>query len=120
MGMVVELKDGEQILIGDCAVVNKENKRVRLYIEGNLPILRQKDALKKEDVDSPTKILYFALQNLYLSSNSPEEYKTYVSASKQLVLVSPDMIPVTQQIDWLVSNGEIYKALREARALLDA
>ena len=119
MGMVVELKTGEQILIGDCAVVNKHGQRVKLYIDGKLPILRQKDTLRQEDAGTPAEKLYFALQNLYLSSNSRAHYESYRLASAKLVKAVPNLRSFVEGIDKVVVSGDTYKALKEVRTLLD-
>ncbi|HYV69662.1 MAG TPA: flagellar biosynthesis repressor FlbT [Pseudolabrys sp.] len=44
MSLKIELKSGERIIVGDCVVTNS-NQRVRLLVEGNAPILREKDIL---------------------------------------------------------------------------
>ena len=42
MGLKVELKAGERFILGDCLVTNGD-QRTRLLIEGNTPILREKE-----------------------------------------------------------------------------
>ena len=44
MALKVELKPGERIIIGDCVVTN-DDQRTRLLIEGQVPILREKDIM---------------------------------------------------------------------------
>ncbi len=44
MALKVELKPGERIIIGDCVITNHD-QRTRLLIEGQAPILREKDIL---------------------------------------------------------------------------
>ena len=44
MALKVELKPGEKIILGDCVVTN-DDQRTRLMIEGQVPILREKDIL---------------------------------------------------------------------------
>jgi flagellar protein FlbT len=44
MGLKVELKPGERIIIGDYVITN-DDQRTRLVIEGEAPILREKDIL---------------------------------------------------------------------------
>ena len=44
MGLKVELKAGERFILGDCLVTNG-NQRTRLLIEGDAPILREKDIM---------------------------------------------------------------------------
>ena len=44
MALKVELKPGEKIILGDCVVTNAD-ARTRLLIEGDTPVLREKDIL---------------------------------------------------------------------------
>ena len=44
MGLKVELKPGERLILGECLVTNGE-QRTRLLIEGQAPILREKDIM---------------------------------------------------------------------------
>ncbi len=44
MALKVELKPGERIILGDCVVTNAD-QRTRLLIEGEAPILREKDIM---------------------------------------------------------------------------
>ena len=46
MGLKVELKPGERFIVGDCLVTNG-NQRTRLLIEGDAPILREKDIMTR-------------------------------------------------------------------------
>ena len=44
MALKIELKPGERIILGDCVVTNAD-QRTRLVIEGDAPILREKDIM---------------------------------------------------------------------------
>ena len=47
MALKVELKPGERIILGECVITNAD-QRARLLIEGQVPILREKDILTPE------------------------------------------------------------------------
>ena len=44
MALKVELKPNERIIVGN-AVIRNDEQRTRLFIEGEAPILREKDIL---------------------------------------------------------------------------
>ncbi len=50
MALKVELKPGERIIVGDSIITN-DNQRTRLFIEGQAPILREKDILTPATAD---------------------------------------------------------------------
>ena len=56
MALKVELKPGERVIIGDCVVTNSD-QRTRLLIEGETPILREKDILTSETANTPVLIM---------------------------------------------------------------
>ena len=69
MALKVELKPGEKIILGDCVVTNHD-QRTRLLIEGQVPILREKDILTPQRADTPAKRIYLAVQLMYTSQGS--------------------------------------------------
>ena len=70
MPLKVELKPGERILIGDCVITNAD-QRTRLIIEGEAPILRERDILNFKTADTPAKRIYLAVQLMYTSRDAP-------------------------------------------------
>ena len=66
MPLKVELKAGERIIIGECVITNAD-QRTRLLIDGEVPILRERDILTPKTADTPAKNLYFCVQMMYLS-----------------------------------------------------
>ena len=61
MGLKVELKPGERFILGECLVTNGD-QRTRLLIEGQAPILREKDIMTPEQADTPAKRIYLCVQ----------------------------------------------------------
>ena len=69
MALKVELKPNERIIIGNCVITNTD-QRARLLIDGDkIPILREKDILTPETADTPAKLVYLAVQLMYISPN---------------------------------------------------
>ena len=69
MTLKVELKPGERIIVGTALIRNGES-RTRFHIEGEAPILREKDILTPATADSPGKKIYLAVQLMYLTGRS--------------------------------------------------
>ena len=57
MALKVELKPGERFILGDSVITN-DDQRTRLFIEGDTPILREKDILRASEADTPCKRVY--------------------------------------------------------------
>ena len=69
MALKVELKPNERIIIGNAVIRNGE-QRTRFFIEGEAPILREKDILTPTTADTPAKKIYLAVQLMYLHRRS--------------------------------------------------
>ena len=60
MPLKIELKPHESIIIGESLITN-DNERTRFYIEGNVPILREKFILRESEANTPSKRVYFKM-----------------------------------------------------------
>ena len=86
MSLKIELKPHESIIVGDALITN-DNDRVRFYIDGNVPILREKFILREKDATTPAKRIYFIVQQMYLSKGSTDLQKLLVF-SIQIEIIS--------------------------------
>ena len=60
MALVIDLKPNEKVIIGSSTITN-DKQRTRLRIEGDAPILREKDTLTPEQATTPSKKLYLTI-----------------------------------------------------------
>jgi flagellar biosynthesis repressor protein FlbT len=117
MGLKVELKAGERFILGDCLVTNG-SQRTRLLIEGNTPILREKDIMTAETADSPAKRIYLAVQLMYTARDPRVHHETYFVLMRELVQAAPSTWPHVAAVSNHIMAGEMYKALKSAKALI--
>ena len=118
MALVIDLKPKERIIIGN-AVITNDNQRTRLHIEGDAPILREKDVLREEEATSPCKRIYFIIQMMYLANDPTEIYDQYFTAVREVQEAAPSTALYIADISTHILGGHYYKALREARKLID-
>lgn len=117
MALKVELKPGEKVVIGECVVTNGD-QRTRFVIEGNTPILREKDIMTVERANSPAKRIYLAVQYMYTSRDPSAFHDDYFSLIKAMVQAAPSAWPLVENINNLILTGELYKALKHAAKLM--
>jgi flagellar protein FlbT len=118
MALKVELKPHERIIIGNCVITNTE-QRSRLLIDGdNIPILREKDILKPETADTPAKLIYLAVQLMYISPDARANHGTYFNLIRDLVTAVPSVWPIIEAINNQILNGDLYQALKECKKLV--
>ena len=118
MALKVELKPNERIIIGACVITNTD-QRARLLIEGDrIPILREKDILTPETADTPAKLVYLAVQLMYLSPDPMAHHPTYFSLVRDILTTMPSAWPHIEGINNHILNGDVYHALKESRKLI--
>ena len=118
MALKVELKPNERIIVGSCVITNTD-QRARLLIEGdNIPILREKDILTPETANTPAKLVYLAVQLMYISPDPQSNHATYFNLVREIVTAVPSAWPIIEEINNNILSGELYRALKAARKLI--
>src|SRR4051794_10199552 len=117
MALKVELKPGERIILGDCVVTN-HHQRTRLTIEGQVPILREKDIMRAREADSPAKRIYLTVQLMYTSNDLAAHQETYFALIGEFLQAAPSAWRQIENINNRILMGEMYKALKDARKLI--
>src|SRR5215216_5354819 len=118
MALKVELKPHERIIIGACVITNTD-QRARLLIEGDrIPILREKDILTPETADTPAKLVYLAVQLMYISPDPMAHHPTYFSLVRDILITMPSAWPFIEGINNYILNGDLYHALKESKKLI--
>jgi flagellar protein FlbT len=117
MALKVELKPGERIILGDCVITNDE-QRTRLLIEGQLPILREKDILTPHTADTPAKRIYLAVQLMYTSKDPRTHHEVYFALVRDITKAAPSVWPHIESINNSILTGEMYKALKHTKKLI--
>ena len=117
MPLKVELKPGEKLLVGNCIITNSD-QRTRLFVEGQAPVLREKDILTPETANTPAERVYLAVQIMYIEGNIEVMRETYFTLVNELITAAPSMTPIVDQINNEILTGALYKALRVAKQLI--
>ncbi len=117
MALVIDLKPGEKILIGD-AVITNDSQRTRLHIAGDAPILREKDVMKEEEADTPCKRTYFLIQCMYMARDPKVYHQKYFELVKEIQHAAPTTSFMFLIINEKIIEGNYYKAMKEAKELL--
>src|SRR5260221_13563229 len=117
MALRVVLKPFERIIIGQSVITNSET-RTTFLIDGEAPILREKDILTAETANTPVKRLYLCTQLMYLENDIPKYQDLYMGFVKDLLEAVPSFRPSIETASKLILNGSIYGSLKEIRNLI--
>jgi flagellar biosynthesis repressor protein FlbT len=117
MSLKVELKPGERLIIGT-ALVRNGDQRTRLFIEGEAPILREKDILTPATADTPAKKIYLAVQLMYLKQDLTGHNEIYFPLVQDFVAAAPSSLALIAEVNNRILSGDLYKALKSAKRLI--
>jgi flagellar biosynthesis repressor protein FlbT len=118
MSLKVELKPGERVIIGN-AVITNGNQRTRLFVDGDAPILRQKDVLTAETADTPARRIYLAIQLMYLGDDIDAVRDDYFALVNEFAAAAPSTLGLIDAMNNEILTGAPYKALKLAKKLID-
>jgi flagellar biosynthesis repressor protein FlbT len=118
VALKIELKPNERVIVGDCMITN-DNQRTRLLIEGKVPILREKDIMALSRANSPAKRIYLVLQLMYVAKRSEDHLALYFWLARDIVCAAPSTRRFIESINNRILTGDLYKALKETRKLID-
>ena len=117
MSLKVELKPGERLIIGTAVVRNGE-QRARFFIEGDAPILREKDILTAGTADTPAKKIYLAVQLMYLQQDLSGHNEFYFPLVQDFLSAAPSALPLIAEVNNRILSGDLYKALKAVKELI--
>jgi flagellar biosynthesis repressor protein FlbT len=117
VALKVELKPGERILVGESVITNND-QRSHFLIEGNAPILRERDIMTAERANTPAKRIYLAVQLMYTAHDPSKHHEVYFALVNDFLGAAPSMTMVIDNINNLILTGQMYKALKEAKKLI--
>jgi flagellar protein FlbT len=117
MPLRVELKPFERIVIGETVIINS-GTRTSFLIDGEAPILREKDTVTAETANTPVKRLYLCVQMMYLKNDIQRYRPSYLGFIRDLQESLPGSREQIDAANAHVSSGALYKALKEIRKLM--
>src|SRR5579871_4801046 len=83
MGLKIELKPGERVMLGECVITNHD-QRTRLLVEGIAPILREKDIMSEARANTPAKRIYLTVQLMYMSKDAAPYHELYFRLVREI------------------------------------
>jgi len=119
MALKLSLKPGEKMIIGGAVVKNGDTK-AELYIENQVPLLREKDIMGDKDATTVARKIYFTIQLMYIDQeNLIGHHNTYWDYVKEMTQAAPSTMPLMDQISEKIVGSQYYQALKLSRKLID-
>ena len=121
MPLKLSLKPGERFVLNG-AVVQNGDRRGTLVLQNKASVLREKDIMQEEDVNSPARHVYFPVMMMYLDEPNAERYRDeFLQRLSEFmgVIRNPEVLTDCVSVSKHVLGREYYKALMLCRKLMD-
>ena len=120
MALVIDLKPNEKVIIGSSTITN-DKQRTRLRIEGNAPILREKDTMTPDEATTVSKKLYLTVQEMYLAhpEQAFDKYDDYFLHLRSIEDIAPQISNFLNDISMQILQGTYYKGLKLVNDLIN-
>jgi len=121
MPLKLSLKPGERFVLNGAVVQNGDRRSV-LVLQNKASVLREKDIMQPDEVNSPARRIYFPVMMMYLDESSAAKFhdeftlrvSEFMSATR-----NPDAMADCVAASRHVLAREYYKALMTARKLIE-
>ena len=120
MPLKIDLKPSEKMILNG-AVISGGKKGASIIIENKVMLLRGKDILRPEEVNTPVRHIYFQIMLLYIDDDNTDTYlDNYNLRLNEIkgVIKSKDMVAGVAEIEALVADKQYYQALKACQKLM--
>lgn len=121
MALKLSLKPDEKLVINGAVIANAD-RRTTLIVHNKASILREKDILQEEKVNSPARRIYFPIMLMYMDQgNTSKYYDEFVLRMTEFMsaISDPEAINNCIQISRDVMGKNYYKALMTCKKVID-
>ncbi len=125
MPLKLSLKPHEKFVVNGAVMVNGDRK-ADIVIQNRASILRERDVLRAEEINTPLRRIYFPIQMMYLemasgAANVDAYYAEFHTRMAEFVDVisNAETIKACAGISRDVLAGQYYRALTACRKLFD-
>jgi flagellar protein FlbT len=117
----LSLKPGEKFVLNG-AVVQNGDRRAVLVLQNKASVLREKDIMQEDEVQTPVRRIYFPVMMMYLEeANAERYYPEFVRRLSEFmsVIQNANIMADCVDISRHCMEREYYKALMLCRKLIE-
>ncbi len=117
----LSLKPGERFVLNGAVVQNGDRRSV-LVLQNKASVLREKDIMQPDDVQTPARRIYFPVMMMYLDEGNAEKfYDEFVRRLTEFmsVIANPSVLADCVNISKFCMAREYYRALMTCRKLIE-
>ncbi|MBV1901788.1 MAG: flagellar biosynthesis repressor FlbT [Kordiimonadaceae bacterium] len=120
MALKLSLKPDERLVINGAVIANGD-RRSTLIIHNKASILREKDIMQEEEINSPAARIYFPIMLMYMDGKATNKYyDEFVLRMTEFMsaISTPEAIENCVRISRDVMDQNYYKALNNCKKLM--
>lgn len=120
MALKLSLKPDEKLVINGAVIANAD-RRTTLIVHNKASILREKDIMQEENINTPAKRIYFPIMLMYMdNAPTPKYYDEFVVRMTEFMnaISSPEAVENCVGISRDVMNRNYYRALMSCKKLI--
>jgi flagellar protein FlbT len=119
MALKLSLKPNEKLIINGAVIANTD-RRATIIVHNKASILREKDIIKEEDINSPAKRIYFPVMLMYMDGFQNKYYDEFALRMTEFMgaISTPEAIATCVTISKDVMDKNFYKALVNCKKLI--
>lgn len=121
MALKISLKPGEKFVVNGAVIVNGD-RRTSFIIKNKVSILRSRDIMTEDEVNTPCKRIYFPIMLSYLDQEGiAEYYEEFVQRMNDVMAVieNAEIKLLCVEISLAMMRQNYYRALTHCRKLLE-
>ena len=121
MPLKLSLKPGEKFVLNGAVVQNGDRRGV-LILQNKASVLREKDIMQADEVNTPARRIYFPVMMMYLEGAvAPKMYDEFALRLTEFMGATrnPAVLSECVSASRHVMAKDFYKALMSARKLVD-
>ena len=114
----ISLKANEKIYLNGAVI--RADRKVTIDLLNDVQFLLESHVLQASEASAPLRQLYFMVQIMLMDPKGATEAREMFRKSLPLMLATfedPQICAALKQVDALVSEGEVYEALKTIRSL---
>lgn len=121
MPLKITLKPGEKFAINGAVIANGD-RRSSLVLQNKANILRERDILQQDEINTPARHVYFPIMMMYLDEAGFDMY--FQEFEKRIgefteAVHNPDVLAACLDINRMVVAHDFYSALKACRGLME-
>lgn len=118
MPLRIKVGNKDKVMING-AVIENDGEGTTLVIHNRVDILRRKEILQQSDANTPSRLIYYAIQCAYMFREDRERFVTLArDYMAQYLAAAASARELLTDIDALIEKGEFYLALRKSDELI--